>query len=87
MENNSYKDMSLFKDVEDATLRARNRGVVMGNIAMDGFVSNDKPAKAKSQTDLLAYFAMIPENERRPAIQIFLDYMKSEGFALEKVNG
>lgn len=77
--NNSYKDMSLFNDIENDTLRARNRGVVMGNISMDG-VTTDGKLTAKASKDILEYFKRIPEAERRYTLQFYLDYLKQEGF-------
>ena len=48
---------SLFDDIDDRGLQARNRAVVMKNLSED-----------RGDDDVKEYFNMIPEAERLPAI-------------------
>ena len=80
--NNEYKDMSLFKDIECHTLRARNRGVVMSNIAIAGMENKSGKISERATSDILQYFKRIPAPERKPALQVFLDRLKQEGYTV-----
>lgn len=82
MQENNYKDISLFYDIEDPVLRARNRGVVMGNLTVDGIDKSGKMTP-RATKDLLEYFKRVPADERKPALQVYLDYLKQEGYAIE----
>lgn len=54
---NEYLGYSLFKDVENPTLRARNRFVVSQNIREEfGFAVSQKYLKKFSKKDLIAIF-------------------------------
>jgi hypothetical protein len=48
---------SLFDDIDDRGLQARNRAVVMKNLSAD-----------RGDDDVKEYFSMIPEAERLPVI-------------------
>lgn len=82
--NNKYKDVSLFNDVENRTLRNRNRGVVMGNYAMDGRERNKNTISPKASANLLGYFKEIPVEERKEVMQFFLDYLAENGYTVTK---
>ncbi len=78
---NEIDNYSLFNDIENPELRARNRGIVLANIAMD----HQSPRKEGSLTatgtaKVLDYFGHIPMAEREMAMGNFMAHLKREGF-------
>ena len=71
-----YKGYDLFTDVTDPDLQARNRAVVLWNI----FESNSKNGKATPSgvIDMVSYTKMIPEDERKAALQKFSEIVNSD---------
>lgn len=82
MESRIYKDMSLFDDIENPVLRSRNRGVVMSNICLNNVNKNGRISHTTS-ADLLTYFSMIPKDERKPVLEVFLERCKQEGYRVD----
>lgn len=79
MENkNEYKGYSLFKDVEDAELRNRNRAVVMSNIA--DFNIKKRKMTTRGAALLAGYFKEIPDAEKKIVLEKFEQTMKERGF-------
>ncbi len=77
---NEYKGFALFNDVEDVSLRTRNRAVVLANIAESNI--KDKRINAKGASLILGYFNQIPMDERAPVKDKFKADMIGRGFAL-----
>lgn len=77
---NNYKGFELFNDIEDDVLRTRNRACVLANIFQD----NSKNAKTtpKGASLILGYFKEIPENERKPVQERFVESMRERGFRI-----
>lgn len=84
--SNSVKGYSLFNDIEDATLRIRNRAVVMANI----FEDNLDPSQAKSNKPiikgagaalLLKYLSSVSEVEQPQVWDKFKSVMAERGFS------
>jgi hypothetical protein len=80
---NEYKGFSLFSDIEDISLRNRNRAVVLANIAED-HVNKEKRISPKGAALVLGYFSQIPTDERDGVMQRFSENMKQRGFQLVK---
>ena len=76
----SYKGFSLFGDIEDVTLRTRNRAVVLANIYEDN--SENGKTTPKGAALILNYFKEIPENERKPVQERFVESMRERGFRI-----
>jgi hypothetical protein len=79
VEQQLYKDISLFNDVEDEQLRAYNRGQVLANFAVDGRGSNGKLSITATK-DILEYFGRIPLEERDSAMDNFIVAARKRGF-------
>lgn len=79
MENN-YKGFDLFLDVEDKQLQARNRAVVLANIAESNV--KDQRINAKGASLILGYFNKIPMEDRNTVKDAFKINMISRGFNL-----
>lgn len=77
---NDYKGFCLFNDVEDETLKSRNRAVVLSNIAESNI--KDRRINAKGVALILGYFNQIPMAERTPVKERFKADMIQRGFAL-----
>lgn len=82
--NEQYKGYSLFSDVEDAALRAHNRGVVMANVLEENLqVDLDNPLRAipsvAATAAVLGYFNAIPALERRVAHDAFTAELTKRG--------
>lgn len=77
-----FKGFSLFNDVEDAELRAQNRGRVMTNMAEDNTEKTRKRISPKGASLILNYFNLIPERDRSQAKDCFVKEMTNRGFAL-----
>jgi hypothetical protein len=80
--NNEFKTFSLFNDVEDPTLRNRNRAVVLANIAEANTDRKTKRINVKGSTLILGYFNCVAEDDRHSVMTQFSENMKSRGFAL-----
>lgn len=76
--NDTFKGFALFSDIEDPALRARNRSVVLTNMAVDH--SKNQKISAGGAGLMLGYFRAIPEAERAITQQLFIERMKQEGF-------
>lgn len=70
---------SVFEEVKDEVLRARNRGVVMANIYEDNLLNGDKVSLSGTKA-IMSYFQRIPKDERLKARQAFADCMIERGF-------
>jgi len=75
--DNSYKDLSLFKDVVSPELRAHNRAAVMGNMTIDG--QDEKGLLRQTSLDILMYYSMVPVDERRACLEKYVEYLKANG--------
>lgn len=75
---NDYKGMSLFKDIEDAALRTRNRAVIMVNILEDSYVKGKITAKGAGL--ILGYFNEIPKEEQEATRNEFVIQSEDRGF-------
>lgn len=69
---NEYDGYSLFNDIEDATLRGRNRGVVMANM-METHMKSGK-VTPKGMLSMLKYMSFVPLDER----QVAMDNLKAQ---------
>lgn len=78
---NDYKGMSLFKDIDDASLRNRNRAVIMLNIFEDAHKGDKVTAKGAGL--IMGYFNEIPEAERMAVRDEFVKQSKERGFIIE----
>ena len=75
---NEFKGFSLFNDIEDTSLRQRNRAVVMANIAESN--SRSSRITPKGMGLIIGYFGCIPENERKAVHDQFIISMKERNF-------
>lgn len=82
MQPNDFKSYALFNDLNDVSLRNRNRAVVLANIASDHIDRKSKRISAKGAALILGYFAHIEEADRDEVKANFADNMKQRGFAL-----
>lgn len=78
---NSYRGYSLFKDIEDFTLRTRNRAVVLANIA-EAHVKN-KLISPKGAALILGYYNQVEMDEREAVMNRFKISMEERGFKLQ----
>ena len=62
----TYNGYSLFNDIEDSSLKARNRGVVMANMMEDNLVG--KKVSTKGMHHMLKYMSLIPLSDRGGAM-------------------
>ena len=78
MQENEYRGYSLFNDVEDKSLRIRNRAVVMANMA-------EIHTKAKKITNkggalLMGYFQKVADVEKKEVYTEFHQQMQERGY-------
>lgn len=76
----TFKGFALFSDIEDATLRNRNRAVVLANMAQDHCKNNLISINGAGL--ILGYFKSIPSEEREGLMPVFMTHMKERGFHL-----
>lgn len=74
-----YKGYDLFNDIDDETLRTRNRAVVLANIAEDN-MNKESRITPKGASLVMGYFAAIPEQERAIVFEKFKQSMQERGF-------
>lgn len=79
---NDYKGYSLFNDVEDEALRARNRAVVMLNLLQDH--TRDKLVSEAGLRLLREYFESLPHVDRFDTYAQFQQQIKDRGYAQTK---
>lgn len=80
-DSRSFKGYSLFDDVQDISLRARNRAVVMANI-IESNVNIRGIIKLSAAKDALEYFSKIPKEERTEVYSFLSNEMNSRGISL-----
>ena len=80
MENNNYKTLPLFNDIEDEELQSRNRAVIMANIA-ETYTRNGK-ITPKGAVMILDYFNCIPTEQRDGLYKEFEQRMKERNFVV-----
>lgn len=80
--DNHFKGFSLFSDIEDVTLRNRNRAVVLANIAVDYMNRKTKMVSPKGAGLILGYFQKVPEADRADVQERFKQRMFENGFRL-----
>lgn len=78
---NEFKGFSLFKDIDDVELRARNRAVILTNLAED-YTNKEKKINAKGIGLIIGYFDQIPEDERAVVRDKFAETMLQRGYVL-----
>jgi hypothetical protein len=76
-----YKGFELFEDIEDMGLRARNRAVVLTNLAVDHTHKITKKISLHGAAIMMGYFNAIPPEERASVMELFEQNMKREGYA------
>lgn len=77
---NEFKGFSLFNDIEDISLRNRNRAVVLANIADDNNKNN--MISAKGGALILGYFQSLPEEDRANVRDQFAQQMRERGYTV-----
>ena len=75
-----FKGFSLFNDIEDISLRNRNRAVVLANIADDNNKNN--MISAKGGALILGYFQSLPEEDRADVRDKFAQQMRERGYTV-----
>ena len=78
MENNNYKTLPLFNDIEDEELQSRNRAVIMANVS-EQYTRGNK-ITAKGAALILGYFNCIPDVERKAVQEKYIVAMKERGY-------
>jgi len=80
-QKNDFKGFSLFNDITDSELQARNRAVVLSNIAED-HTNKEKRINAKGASLILGYFSLIPPDQRLTVKERFTDNLIRKGYKL-----
>jgi hypothetical protein len=80
---NEYKGYSLFNDVEDKELQARNRGVVLANLT-EGGMQGDK-VKHGATSEIVGYFQEIPVEQRQAALTVMMKTLEDRGITITDV--
>jgi hypothetical protein len=78
---NNFKGFSLFNDVEDTALRARNRAIVLANISEDHRTKESR-INVKGVALIMGYFGNIPKEERKEVSSLYVEEMNKRGFAI-----
>ena len=79
--NNTYRGYSLFNDIEDASLRSRNRAVTLCNIA-EAHTNKEKRITPGDAALMIRYTENIPEDERKTVLEQMVVFMKERGYDL-----
>lgn len=77
---NNFKGFDLFNDFEDKALQKRNRAVILTNILEDNFKAGKIGAAGALLT--LGYMNCIPNEERKPLLEEFIEQAKQRGFVI-----
>lgn len=76
---NTFKGFSLFNEVIDVNLRARNRAIIMANITEDNLTDN-KRLTPRGAVLVMGYFEAVPEQERDVTYKAYEQSLKERGF-------
>ena len=79
---NAYKGYALFSDIEDTSLRNRNRAVVLTNLAADH--TKERKINHKGASLILGYFNEIPAEDREDVKKRFQTNMEAKGYVLAR---
>lgn len=79
--NNTYRGYSLFNDIDDASLRSRNRAVTLCNIA-EAHTNKEKRISPGGAALMIRYTENIPEDERKTVLEQMVVFMKERGYDL-----
>ena len=79
--NNTYRGYSLFNDIDDASLRSRNRAVTLCNIA-EAHTNKEKRISPGGAALMIRYTEQIPEDERKTVLEQMVVFMKERGYDL-----
>ena len=79
MQNDNYKTLPLFSDIEDKALQSRNRAVIMANVS-EQYTKKGK-ITAKGAALVLGYFNNIPMEDRKNVEECYRNAMKERGCA------
>jgi hypothetical protein len=75
---NFYKGFTLFNDIEDESLRNRNRAVIMANIVEQHTKQNKITPKGAALA--LGYFSTIDEKDRKKVQKLFDNRITEMGY-------
>jgi hypothetical protein len=79
----TYKGYSLFNDVEDFSLRSKNRGVVMVNMIEENYDKVKNKISTRGLALVVGYFTSILELERKAAYDYLLQELALRGIKYE----
>lgn len=77
---NQFKGFDLFNDIEDVSLRNRNRAVVLANMAQDH--TKERKISPGGAGLILGYFKNIPDEDKKDVQDRFQKTMQERGFYL-----
>lgn len=77
--DNEYKGLTLFNDVADPELRARNRGVIMANIFEQNLDPVAKKVSPRGLSLIVGYFNSLVMFDRRKAKEAFEEVLIQRG--------
>jgi len=77
---NEFKGYSLFNDIEDVTLRDRNRAVILTNLMESNIDKATRKINIKGTSLILGYFSTIPEDQRQNVETLFKQEATRRGF-------
>ncbi len=75
----TFNGYSLFVEIDDLNLRARNRGVVMANILEEHISEETKRITPTGLRNILEYFNQIDAFERAQAYSAFRQILQERG--------
>ena len=78
---NEFKGYSLFNDIDDASLRSRNRAVTLCNIA-EAHTNKERRISPGGAALMIRYTEQIPEDERKTVLEQMVVFMKERGYDL-----
>lgn len=84
--NNEFHGYSLFNDVEDAVLRAFNRGRVVANMFEQHMDKTTRKINRRGAALVFGYFAQIPEDERKEAHHFLNQQLAKDGYVAASTN-
>lgn len=75
----TFKGYSLFVEIEDFALRARNRAVIMANIFEEHYNSALGKVSALGLKNILEYFKEVPDLDKAQAFAAFNTILQERG--------
>lgn len=77
-------NLNTFDEVQDNRIRNRNRAVTLANLFEDHMEPNKRVTSQKGAALILAYFAKLPDDDKKTVYEDYKKVMLERGFKISE---